>query len=148
MNNDRMELKKLTVRPRLGSGNVKLLERLMESDFSKNFKQFLMENAGLSHYECIYIDESNTKWEVAQYNQFKDLYGLAKEFKEQGWGLKIPFAHDPGGWHFCLSFDSETYGKVFINKWTDHAAEIQFVVIAGSFEGFINGLKEKEDASA
>ncbi|MBK9580663.1 MAG: SMI1/KNR4 family protein [Saprospiraceae bacterium] len=53
---------------------------------------------------------------------------------------KIPFAYDPGGWHFCLSFDEDTFGKVVVNRWSDHLPEDQFIVIADSFEEFINGL--------
>ncbi len=102
-------------------------------------------NAGLSHYECVFIDAEGRKWEVAQYNQYKDLIGLLREFKKVGWGKKIAFAHDPGGWHFCLSLDEDTYGKIIINRWTDHTPEDQFLVIANSFEEFIDGLKKGEE---
>jgi hypothetical protein len=57
----------------------------------------------------------------------------------------VPFAYDPGGWHFCLSFDADTYGKIIINRWTDHLPEEQFLVIADSFEEFINGLQTEEN---
>jgi hypothetical protein len=138
-------MKKLTVRPRLGNGNIKLLEQLVGHSFSDDFKHFMMENAGLSHYENIFIDKNEQQWEVSQYNQFKDLYGLTKEFKENGWGLKVPFAYDPGGWHYCLSFDADTYGKIIVNRWTDHAPEDQFLIIADSFDSFIDALQRLQE---
>ena len=134
-------MKKLTLKPRLGSGNIKLIERAIEQKLPLNFKEFIIVNAGLSHYENIFTDTQGYVWEVTQYNQYKDLIGLFKEFKQSGFGLKLPFAYDPGGWHFCLSFDKETFGKIIINRWTDHSPEEQFLVIADSFEEFINGLQ-------
>ena len=136
-------MKKLTVKPRLGNGNIKLLEQITNNYFPEDFKIFMMENAGLSHYENTFIDKGGIEWEVSQYNQFKDLYGLIKEFKEKGWGVKVPFAYDPGGWHYCLSFDEDTFGKIIVNRWTDHEGKDQFIVIADSFDDFINGLHQK-----
>lgn len=138
-------MKKLTVRSRLGTGNIKLLEKVIGQTFSENFKNFMMENSGLSHYENIFIDKNGQSWEVSQYNQFKDLYGLSKEFKEKGFGLKIPFAYDPGGWHYCLSFDKDSKGKIIVNRWTDHEGESQFIEIADSFESFIDGLERRTE---
>jgi hypothetical protein len=42
-------------------------------------------------------------------DDFLSMHRLAREFKENGWGLKVPFAHDSGGWHFCLSFDAKRW---------------------------------------
>jgi len=117
-----------------------MLERLIGHSFSDNFKTFMTENAGLSHYENMFTDSRGVDWEVQTYNQFKDLYGLTEEFKNHGWGLKVPFAFDPGGWHYCLSFDNDSYGKIIVNRWTDHSPEEQFLIIADSFEIFIDGL--------
>lgn len=137
-------MKKLTIRPRLGERSIQLLERLVNHNFSTNFSDFLKENAGLSHFECIYQDVNGIKWEVSQYNLFPDLHGLTKEFIANGLGKKIPFAYDPGGWHFCLSFDEDTFGQIFINRWTDHSKEEQLLKIADSFEEFIDGLQVRE----
>ncbi|MBB6460289.1 SMI1/KNR4 family protein [Flammeovirga kamogawensis] len=138
-------MKKLTVRHRLGNGNIKLIERELGQELPNDFKKFIVNNAGLSHYECLFEDNQGNSWEVSQYNQYKDLIGLLREFKEKGLGLKICFAYDPGGWHYCLSFDKETYGEIIVNRWTDYPPEEQFIVIADSFEEFINGLKRSED---
>ena len=141
-------MKKLRIRPRLGSGNIKLIERAIGHELPINFKEFMINNAGLSHYECIFIDDGGNKWEVSQYNQYRDLIGLAREFKEKGWGIKVSFAHDPGGWHYCLSFDKETAGKILVNRWTDHSPKDQFIIIADSFEEFIEGLEERPEELA
>jgi len=139
------KMKKLRIKPRLGSGNIKLIERAIGFELPVDFKEFMINNAGLSHYECLFTDKQGNEWEVAQYNQYRDLIGLTREFKEKGWGIKIPFAHDPGGWHFCLSFDEDTFGKIIVNRWTDHLPKDQFIVIAGSFEEFIEGLRERPE---
>lgn len=141
----RNNMKKLTVRPRLGKGNIKLLERELGSELPSTFKDFIVTNAGLSHYECLFKDSSGATWEVSQYNQYKDLIGLLREFKKKGWGLMICFAFDPGGWHYCLSFDEDTYGKIIVNRWTDHDESNQFLVIAESFESFIEGLQRRPE---
>ena len=138
-------MKKLTLRPRLGNGNVKLIERELGQELPNEFKGFIVSNAGLSHYECLFADSHGNSWEVSQYNQYKDLIGLVRDFKDKELGLKICFAHDPGGWHYCLSFDEDTYGKVIVNRWTDHEEKDQFLVIAESFEEFIDGLKRRPE---
>lgn len=95
--------------------------------------------------EVVFPNEK--EWELQTFDHIASIIDLTKEFKEKGWGLKVPFAYDPGGWHFCLSFDKETYGQIIINRWTDHSPEEQFVVIADSFEEFINGLKQADELS-
>jgi len=133
-------MRKLTVRPRLGSGDIKLLERSVGYSFPEDFKNFMIENSGLNHYENLFKSETGTVWEVQRYNLPGDLHRLTEEFKENGLGLKIPFAYDPGGWHYCLSFDPDTFGKIIVNRWTDHDKDEQFLIIAESFESFINAL--------
>lgn len=141
-------MKKLTIRPRIGEKSFSILSQLVNSSLPENFKSFMKLYAGLSHYEYIYVDMTNTKWEIAQYNIFSELYKLTSEFIEHGWGKKLPFAYDPGGWHFCLSFEEGTFGKILINRCTDHSREEQFVVIADSFEDFINGLQRNPEEKA
>ncbi len=140
-------MKKLTVRPRLGSGNIKLIERELGQSLPDDFKDFIINNAGLSHYECLFKDSEGNIWEVSQYNQYKDLIGLLREFKNNELGLKVCFAFDPGGWHYCLSFDEDTYGKIVVNRWTDHEESERLVVIAQNFEEFINGLERRPEES-
>jgi len=83
---------------------------------------------GLAVLEDKYIDSNNNEWELQTFDHIASIIDLTKEFKEKGWGLKVPFAYDPGGWHFCLT-------------------EEQFLVIANSFEEFIDGLKRSDEES-
>ena len=138
-------MRKLTIAPRLGKASLGLIEKIITEKLSDDFSEFLIQNAGLSHLEYIFIDKNLTRWDVSQYNNFKDLHGLTQEFLNEYHRKLIPFAYDGGGWHFCLSFDADTYGKIIINRWTDHLPEEQFLVIADSFEEFINGLKAEEN---
>lgn len=81
-----------------------------------------------------------------KYLTYPELYKLTDEFLREYHRKLVSFAYDPGGWHLCLSFDEATYGNIIINRWTDNLPEEQFLVIAESFEEFINGLKTDEEA--
>jgi hypothetical protein len=133
-------MREFTVRPRMGRKNFEYLEGMVGGAFPASFTAFMTKYAGMSLEEDFYKDASGNAWIVAAYDNFVSMHSLTKEFKENGWGLKVPFAYDGGGWHFCLSFDAQTMGKVLINRWTDHSPEEQFLVIADGFETFVNGL--------
>lgn len=105
----------------------------------------MKKSAGLRYMESYFLDKKGNLWVVAEYNLAAELHKLTREFKDHGWGLKIPFAFNSSGWHFCLSFDEDTFGKIIINRWTDHSPEEQFIVIADSFEEFINGLQRNPE---
>lgn len=137
-------MKQFTVRPRMGDRSFTLIEQIVGGSFSELFKEFMKKYAGLSIEEDCFIDKFYGKeWFVASYDNFTSMYNLTKEFKESGWGLKVPFAYDSGGWHYCISFDEDNYGNIIINRWTDHDFEDQFLKIADNFEEFMNGLKQK-----
>ena len=108
----------------------------------------LGDYSGSSVVEDTFIEYSGKDCKLKTFDTFPFIIDLTKEFRESGWGLKVPFAYDPGGWHFCLSFDEDARGKVFVNRWTDHAPEEQFVVIANSFEEFIEGLGPRREDGA
>lgn len=135
----------LKIRPRFGERNFQLIENLVEGRFNDAFRNVMSNYAGLSVYENCFVDKDGREWILASFDNFASIYKLTKEFKEHGWGLKVPFAFDPGGWHYCLSFDQNTPGKILVNRWTDHSPEDQFVIIADSFEDFISGLKEQPE---
>lgn len=122
---------------------AKAIERLIGNTLDDTFKKFMNLYSGHSIYEQYYKDKNSKEWILSSIDNFTSIFKLTKEFKNSGWGNKIPFGYDEGGWHFCLSFDEETFGKVLINRWTDHLPEEQFVVIADSFDEFINGLQER-----
>ncbi len=141
-------MRRFRVRPRFGAKNFEIIESLINGKFTDGFRDIMREYAGLSVYENYFVDRSGRDWELAAFDNFTSIFKLTKEFREGGWGLKVPFAYDPGGWHFCLSFDEDTYGKIIVNRWTDHAPEDQFIVIADCFEDFINGLQERPEELA
>ena len=134
-------MKDLTIAPRAGKRYLVLLEEAIGHPLPKALKDVLLQYAGLSIVENTFIDKESKDWEVQTFDNVASIISLVKEFKEKGWGEKIPFAYDPGGWHFCLSFDPDTNGKIVVNRWTDHTPEEQFVTIADSLEEFIDGLE-------
>lgn len=138
-------MRKLTLSPRMGDASIRLVEESIASTFSENFKDFMKENGGLSHFERYFIDKENTQWEVNSYCNFTELYKLTEEFLKSYHRKLVPFAFDAGGWHFCLCIEEKDYGTVIINRWTDYLPEEQFLKIADSFEDFINGLKTEEE---
>jgi hypothetical protein len=138
-------MRDLKIVPRIGEKNFQLIENLVEGKFSENFKEVLRKYAGLNVYENVFFDNNQNIWSLGAFDNFTTIYELTKEFKEKYHRKLIPFAYDGGGWHFCLSFDADTFGKIIINRWTDHLPEEQFLVIANSFEEFINGLKREDE---
>ncbi len=141
-------MRKLTLYPRMGDSNIRHIESIIDSKLTENFKMFLKDNGGLSHFERYFIDDAQTQWEVQKYFTYTELFKLTKEFLENYKRKLVPFAYDLGGWHFCLCIDEgANYGKIIVNRWTDHLPEEQFLVIAESFEEFINGLRTEEEIS-
>lgn len=139
------KMRKLTVKPRIDDNSLDLVESLVNAKFSAYFREFMKVNAGLNHKECIYIDKEKTLWEVNSYYKFSDMYKLTEEFINAGWPKMVPFAYDPGGWHFCICMEEKDFGSIFINRWTDHLPEDQFLKIAPDFEEFIESLKIDEN---
>lgn len=134
-------MKELTIAPRAGKRYLKLLENAIGGSLPVSLNEVILKYAGLRVLEDTYEDKSKVLWEIQSFDNVASMVDLTKEFSVKGWGKKLPFAFDPGGWHYCLSFDEDTYGKVIVNRWTDHEDKDQFLVIAESFEEFIEGLK-------
>ena len=138
-------MRQLTILPKIQDFEFNLIEKSLENSIPNCIRDFLKIYAGCGIEEKVFTSKDSSEWEISQFNLFNDLYKLTKEFKNNNWGCKLPFAFDPGGWHFCLSFDNDTFGKIIINRWTDHLPENQFVIIADNFEEFIIGLKKYSD---
>ena len=138
-------MRELTLLPKIQDFELNIIEGVIENKIPSLVRDYLKKYGGNMVKEKFYFDTNGLEWELSQFNMFKDLHGLTKEFLENYHRKLVPFAYDPGGWHFCLSFDEDTYGKIIINRWTDHLPEEQFLVIADSFEEFINGLKTEEE---
>ena len=138
-------MRTFTLYPRMGDSNMRFIESQVQSSLPNDFKDFLKANGGLSHYERFFTDTHQITWEVNKYLTFAELHKLLDEFLREYKRKLIPFAYDPGGWHFCLCMDEgKDHGAIIINRWTDHLPKEQFLKIADSFEEFINGLKAEE----
>ncbi len=140
-------IKKLTVIPLGGMNDSSLntIEALIGKKFNMDFRFFMKGNAGFSHRENTFIDFEKTIWTIIVFENFSTIYKLTDEFASNGWGKMIPFASELGGWHFCLCMEEKDHGSIYVNRWTDHLPEGQFLKIADSFEEFINGLKTEEE---
>lgn len=139
-------MREFKILPSVQDFELNMLEKVLEKEIPKIVRDYIKKYGGTMIAEKYFFDKQGLEWELGQFNLFKDLYNLTKEFLEKYNRKLVPFAYDGGGWHFCLSFDVETYGKIIINRWTDHLPEDQFLVIADSFEEFINGLRTEEEA--
>lgn len=121
------------------------IETLIQSSLPDYFIDFISKYQGAQLNEFIFCSKEKIEWIIGFINQINEIKNLTNEFVI-GYNKKlVPFTYDSGGWHFCLSFDKETYGKIIVNRWTDHLPEDQFLVIADSFEEFINGLKTEDE---
>lgn len=140
-------MRKLTLAPRAGKRYLKLLEKEVGNQLPAELIEVIKNYGGLAVLEDKFTDNNDVEWEIQAFDNIASIIDLTKEFKENSWGSKVPFAFDPGGWHFCLSLDEDTFGKIIVNRWTDYSPEEQFVVIANSFEEFINGLKRSDELS-
>lgn len=139
-------MKDLTISERILDVEITLLEARIDRKLSDNFKAIIKKYAGVGIKERYFTDAHLTLWELHQFLNFIEMFKLTEEFMQVGWGRKLPFAYDPGGWHFCLSFDDDTLGAVVVNRWTDYGPDEQFLKIADSFEEFIEGLHENGPA--
>ena len=100
-------MRKLTLYPRMGDSNMRHIESIIGLLLPENFKFFLKENGGLSHYERYFFDKEQTQWEVKKYLAYVEFFKLTEEFLDEYKRRLVPFAFDPGGWHFCLCMDKE-----------------------------------------
>lgn len=136
-------MKHFNIVDRIQDAEFNFIENTLKIDLPIILKDYLKKYGGLSIYENTFSSNGNGDFQIGQFLMFDEILNLSKEFFQEYKRKIVPFAYDGGGWHFCLSFDAETYGKIIINRWTDHLPEEQFLVIANSFDEFINGLQEE-----
>jgi len=134
-------MRKLTLRARLDNRDIDHLEKLTGLTFPDGFKKVLLRCADSAVLENTFYDPNNKGWHIASFWNYEGIYGLTKEFREMGFGSKIAFAHDRGGWSYCLSLDPEDYNAVYVYRFTDQVPEEAFLKIADSFEEFIDRLE-------
>lgn len=138
-----MNIRAFNLRPKLGPKNFEVVQKMFTTEVPELYKQYLIQYAGCSIKEDTFTDNAGCKWILASFSNSSDIMNLPKEFKTAGWGDWIVFGYDEGGWHYCINMSTtENYNSVFINRWTDHEPENQFVKIADSFEEFMQGLQE------
>ncbi len=141
-------MQKLTIKLKgklSGKDEIDNLALLLNEKIPISFTEFLSAYSDSRVLENRYVFKKSL-YIINDFLSLAEINGLTKEFVKE-YNLKlIPFAMDPGGWHFCLSVDKETYGKILVNRWTDYSPEEQFLVIASSLEEFIDGLKTESQA--
>lgn len=138
-------MREFKVLPKVQDFELNMIEKIVGNQLPLLVRNYIKKYGGSSIAEKYFKDKRGLEWELSQFNLFKDLHGLTEEFLREYKRKLVPFAYDPGGWHFCLCMDEgQDYGAIFINRWTDHLPEEQFLKIADSFEEFINGLKAEE----
>lgn len=141
-------MRQFTVVERIQEAEFNLIEKEFNINLTELFRDYLKKYGGMAILENTFISNASEEFQVGQFLMFDEIFKLSKEFLQEYKRKLIPFAYDPGGWHFCVCFDTgEDNGKIIVNRWTDHVPEEQFLVIANGFEEFINGLKREDEIS-
>lgn len=136
-------MRQFTIVDRIQDAEFNFIERSSNIRFPIFFRNFMKKYGGQAIEENNYNSTGYGNFIIGQFLMFHEISSLSKEFREVYNRSLIPFAYDPGGWHFCLSFDEGSNGAIILNRWTDHKPEEQFLKIADSFEEFIDGLKRE-----
>jgi len=129
----------------LNRGEIEEFELNTQSKLPLEFKKFIENYQDSKIKEILFFDENQELWILNAFLSFKESAELYKEFEKNLKRNMLPFAYDPGGWHFCLSLEEKDFGAIIVNRWTDHLPEEQFLKIANSFEEFIDGLQPEEE---
>ena len=128
--------------------DIDILEEIIGVKLTLNLKDFLLKYSNCSIEENFYLF-NNQLYIVNDFlpisNGDVTVLDLTEEFIKHYGRKYVPFAFDPGGWHFCLCLDEIDYNKVIINRWTDDFEDGQFLRIADSFELFVSGLLTVEE---
>jgi len=138
-----------TVKERIQDAEFLFLENETKLTLPNSFKSFLKVYGGLAITENNFFTKFGAElFQVGQFMMFDEILNLTKELWLIHHRHLIPFAFDPGGWHFCLCMDNGIdSGGIFVNRWTDHLRENQLIKIANSFEEFIEGLTSSQEGA-
>ncbi|TAE24976.1 MAG: SMI1/KNR4 family protein [Cytophagales bacterium] len=116
-----------------GNFNLKLPIQLID----------LIENYNSTSVEEALFDSDDT-WIINFFLGFdgehSSITNLTEEINDNGTVEYIPFAMDPGGWHFCFCVNETEYGAIYVFRWTDHSPENAFLKIASGLSEFIDKL--------
>ncbi|MFZ1788722.1 MAG: SMI1/KNR4 family protein [Saprospiraceae bacterium] len=136
-------MKNLEILPKITKSEIKDLESILECKFNEELIIFFQKYLDSKTKECYYISVTGDEWELSKFSNYTIMYkNLIKYIEKNNLKLLI-FGFDPGGWNFCLSFEKKDMFKVIVDRTENDDPEEQFVVIADSFEDFINGLQER-----
>ena len=149
-------------KPALSLSQIEEVENYISLKFPNEYKQHLLRyNGGYCEPNVFSFDEnghltnSNVDWFLAIYSgEYNNLKSYLDWYKIDEKRLPVnilPIAHDPGGNLICIDAAD---GKVYF--W-DHEKEVDYTVsddsdysnlclIANSFNEFLAGLREDEDA--
>jgi SMI1-KNR4 cell-wall len=135
-------MRQFTLIDRIQDGEFNSIEKELNISLPQIIRDYLKKYGGMSIVESSFYTKEKKDFQLGQFLMFDEILNLSKEFLKEYQRKLIPFAYDPGGWHFCLCMDEgKEYGSIIINRWTDHLPKDQFLKIADSFEEFINGLQ-------
>ena len=119
-------MKELTLAPRIGDAQGIVVA--IENDLPDYFREILTKYSGLKVLENKYKDPTGKIWGLKSFKTVIAILNLSERFLEWEIGLYVPFAHNSEGWHFCLSYEESSYGKIIVFIWTEKNNE--FIVIA------------------
>lgn len=130
-------------------------EKEMQIEFPSILRQVLLKYEGCATKEYIYFrkgDHSNKFDAVSQFLFLRDSNGGGASIEaiykgHQFYGIRgfIPFAIDAGGWDYCVSIKTETFGQIWVDEF-DAGEEDPFRFVASSMEELIGGMITFEEA--
>jgi hypothetical protein len=125
--------------------NDEFLSFETQSDFKlpSHIKEFIKNYQGSKVKEILFYDKKMELWVINAFFLFSEAVKLFLEFLNSYQRRMLPFAYDPGGWHFCICLEKKDFGAIYVNRWTDHLPNEQFVKIAESLIEFVQGLQKE-----
>jgi hypothetical protein len=131
---------------------IELFENEKQLIFPEQLKQLFLKYEGcrIDENQSYYKDSDNNVYEINQFLYLRDseLGGTSIEaileghkfYKIEGF---IPFAIDSGGWDYNISIKNNSYGEIWINKFSPGEEDSMFFV-SSSLDKFIDGLGNEE----
>lgn len=135
-------MRRLTILPVFSESDFAIIKYMIGEDVPPVLADFFKVYGGMSFKESDYVVSQSVKWRVQKVLRPDQIHSIIRDYKNNNWGAKIPFALEASGFHFSVSLEEETKGAVYILAWIDTSEENQFIKIADSLAGFIENLVE------
>jgi thymidine kinase len=135
-------MRNLEILPKISDSEITHLQSLLNYEFKGELILFFKKYLNSRTKENYFISKEGLEWRLHQFSNYPIMVKYLQKSIEQYDRKLLHFGLDEGGWNFCVSFDEDTMGKVIIDRTENDDPEEQFVIIADSFEEFINGLQE------